>query len=167
MQSVYSIGNGGLFGVGIGNSNQKQLWLSEPQNDFIFSILCEELGFIGAVICIALFAVLIVQAVRTAMRAPDRFGALLGVGVAAHISLQVLLNIAVVTNLIPNTGISLPFFSAGGTSLVMLLGEMGVLMSVNRAGNAAEARRREQETAARDNTVQHPGSRPEAHRVTG
>ena len=86
---------------------------------------------------------------------------------AAHISLQVLLNIAVVTNLIPNTGISLPFFSAGGTSLVMLLGEMGVLMSVNRAGNAAEARRREQETAARDNTVQHPGSRPEAHRVTG
>ena len=167
VQSVYSIGNGGLLGVGIGNSNQKQLWLSEPQNDFIFSILCEELGFIGALICIALFVVLIVQAVRTAMRAPDRFGALLGVGVAAHISIQVLLNIAVVTNLIPNTGISLPFFSAGGTSLVMLLGEMGVLMSVNRAGNAAEARRREQEKAARDNTVQHPGSRPEAHRVTG
>ena len=111
--------------------------------------------------------VLIVQAVRTAMRAPDRFGALLGVGVAAHISIQVLLNIAVVTNLIPNTGISLPFFSAGGTSLVMLLGEMGVLMSVNRAGNAAETRRREQEKAAQDNTVQHPGSRPEAHRVTG
>ncbi|MBQ8646913.1 MAG: cell division protein FtsW [Oscillospiraceae bacterium] len=151
-QSVYSIGNGGLTGVGIGNSNQKVLWLSEPQNDFIFAILCEELGFLGAVACVALFAALIFQNVRVALNAPDRYGALLGVGIAAHISMQVVLNIAVTTNLIPNTGISLPFFSSGGTSLVMILGEMGILLSIARAGDAAR-----RDAAAGGDTAPAPG----------
>ena len=151
-QSLYTIGNGGLFGVGIGNSNQKQLWLPEATNDFIFSVLCEELGFVGALVCIGLFAALIVQGIQISLRAPDRFGALLGIDIMAQITLQVLMNIAVVTNTMPNTGISLPFFSSGGTSLVMLLGEIGVLLSVNRAGSAMarderaeEARRAQQE----------------------
>lgn len=135
-QSLYAVGSGGLFGLGLGNSRQKHLWLPEATNDFIFSILCEELGFVGAVLCIGLFAALIIQGVIIAMNAPDCFGALIGVGIVAQISWQVLFNIAVVTNTIPNTGISLPFFSSGGTSLVMLLGEMGVLLSIGRAGNA-------------------------------
>lgn len=152
-QSVYSIGNGGLTGVGIGNSNQKAMWLSEPQNDFIFAILCEELGFLGALACIALFAALILQSIRVALTAPDRYGALLGVGIAAHISMQVVLNMAVATNLMPNTGISLPFFSAGGTSLVMILGEMGVLLSIARAGDAAR-----RDAAAGGETAPSPGA---------
>ena len=148
-QSLYTIGNGGLFGVGIGNSNQKQLWLPEATNDFIFSVLCEELGFVGALACIGLFAALIVQGIQISLRAPDRFGALLGIGVMAQITLQVLMNIAVVTNTMPNTGISLPFFSSGGTSLVMLLGEIGVLLSVNRAGSAMVREQRAEEARRR------------------
>ena len=167
IQSLYAIASGGAAGLGLGNSRQKYLYVPEPQNDFIFSILCEELGFVGAALTVVLFLLLFLRGMSIAVRARDKFGALLAVGFVVQVVLQAVLNIAVVTNTIPNTGISLPFFSAGGTSLVMLLGEMGVLMSVNRAGNAAEARRREQEKAAQDNTVQHPGSRPEAHRVTG
>lgn len=157
-QSLYAVGSGGLFGLGIGNSRQKHLWLPEATNDFIFSILCEELGFVGAVICILLFAALIIQGVVVAMNAPDMFGALVGVGIVAQISWQILFNIAVVTNTIPNTGISLPFFSSGGTSLLMLLAEMGVLLSICRAGNAkkqqeaqlkAEQLRAEQQSADR------------------
>ena len=138
-QSLYTIGSGGLFGVGIGNSVQKHMWLPEAQNDFIFAILCEELGFVGALICILLFLLLIFQGIVIAWNAPDRFGSLLVVGCIAQISFQFLFNVAVVTNTIPNTGISLPFFSSGGTSLLMLLGQMGVVMSVCRAGNRKKA----------------------------
>lgn len=132
VQSLYAIGSGGLMGLGIGNSRQKHLFLPEPQNDFIFAIICEELGLIGAILIIALFAALVWRGVVIATRAPDKFGALLAVGISAQIGIQVLLNIAVVTNTIPNTGIGLPFFSYGGTSMMMLLGEMGVLFSISR-----------------------------------
>ena len=132
VQSVYSIGNGGLFGVGIGNSNQKQLWLSEPQNDFIFSILCEELGFFGAVGVILLFAAFAYRGFRIAANSPNRFCSLVVMGLTLQVSLQAILNIAVVTNTLPSTGISLPFFSYGGTSLVILMVEMGVILSISR-----------------------------------
>lgn len=132
VQSLYAIGSGGLFGRGIGNSVQKHLYVPEPQNDFIFSILCEELGFIGALLVIFLFVALLWRGLYIAYKAKDKFGSMLVVGVIAQVTLQAVLNIAVVTNTIPNTGISLPFFSAGGTSLLMLLGEMGVVLSVSR-----------------------------------
>ena len=132
VQSLYAIGSGGLMGLGIGNSRQKHLFLPEPQNDFIFAIICEELGLIGAVLIIALFAALVWRGVVISTRAPDKFGSLLAVGISSQIGIQVLLNIAVVTNTIPNTGIGLPFFSYGGTSMMMLLGEMGVLFSIAR-----------------------------------
>ncbi len=132
IQSLYAIGSGGLFGRGIGNSVQKHLYVPEPQNDFIFSILCEELGFIGALLVIFLFVALLWRGLYIAYKAKDKFGAMLVVGIVSQVTLQAVLNIAVVTNTIPNTGISLPFFSAGGTSLLMLLGEMGVVLSVSR-----------------------------------
>ena len=132
VQSLYAIGSGGLMGLGIGNSRQKHLFLPEPQNDFIFAIICEELGLVGALLIIALFALLVWRGITISLRAPDKFGALLAVGISAQIGIQVLLNIAVVTNTIPNTGIGLPFFSYGGTSMMMLLGEMGVLFSIAR-----------------------------------
>lgn len=132
LQSLYAIGSGGLLGVGIGNSRQKYLYLPEVQNDFVFSIVGEELGFVGASIIVILFALLIWRGFVIAGRAKDRFGMLLAVGLTAQVGLQAFLNIAVVTNTIPNTGISLPFFSYGGTSLMMLLGEMGVVLSVSR-----------------------------------
>ena len=132
LQSLYGIGSGGLMGLGLGNSRQKYLYISEPQNDFVFAIVCEELGFIGATIVIILFALLIWRGFVIAMRSPDKFGAILVVGLTTQVGLQALLNIAVVTNTIPNTGISLPFFSYGGTSLVMLLFEMGIILSVSR-----------------------------------
>jgi cell division protein FtsW len=131
-QSLYAIGSGGLLGLGLGQSRQKYLYLPEPQNDFIFAIVCEELGFIGALIIIILFAMLVWRGVSISLRAKDKFGMLLGIGLVVQIGLQVVLNIAVVTNTIPNTGISLPFFSAGGTSLVILLAEMGVVLSISR-----------------------------------
>ena len=121
-----------LAGVGLGSSRQKHLFVPEPQNDFIFSILCEELGFVGACGVILLFALLLWRGVTLAAHAPDRFGALLVVGFVVQVALQAVLNMAVVTNTIPNTGISLPFFSSGGTSLMMLLGEMGIVLSVSR-----------------------------------
>lgn len=132
LQSLYAIGSGGLLGVGIGNSRQKYLYLPEVQNDFVFSIVGEELGFIGASLIVILFALLIWRGFVIAGRAKDRFGMLLAVGLTAQVGLQAFFNIAVVTNTIPNTGISLPFFSYGGTSLMMLLGEMGVILSVSR-----------------------------------
>jgi cell division protein FtsW len=131
-QSLYAIGSGGLMGVGLGNSTQKFLYLSEPQNDFIFAIVCEELGFVGALVIILLFVLLIYSGVSIAMRAPDKFGCMLVIGLVAQIGWQALLNIAVVTNSIPNTGISLPFFSAGGTALTMQLAQMGVILNVSR-----------------------------------
>ena len=132
IQSLYAIASGGLVGLGLGNSRQKYLYVPEPQNDFIFSILCEELGFAGAALVILLFLALFLRGMSIAVRARDKFGALLVVGFVTQVILQAVLNIAVVTNTIPNTGISLPFFSSGGTSLMMLLGEMGIVLSVSR-----------------------------------
>lgn len=132
IQSLLAIGSGGLMGQGIGESNQKYLWVPEPQNDFIFAIVCEELGLIGALLIVAAFALLVWRGFVIAMRAPDKFGSLLAIGLTFQVGLQAVLNILVVTNTIPNTGISLPFFSSGGTALIMLLAEMGVILSVSR-----------------------------------
>ncbi len=130
--SLYAIGSGGFFGVGLGNSKQKYLYVSEPQNDFIFSIVCEELGFIGAAVIIILFVALVIRGFIISSRCHDKFGSLLVIGIVAQIGVQVALNIMVVTDTIPNTGISLPFFSYGGTALMMLLFEIGVVLSVSR-----------------------------------
>ena len=130
--SLYAIGSGGLFGTGLGNSKQKHLYVSEPQNDFIFAIVCEELGFLRAVGIILLYVLLVARGVKIGMLSKDRFGALLAMGIVFQVGLQTALNIAVVTDALPNTGISLPFFSYGGTSLMMLLFEMGVVLSVSR-----------------------------------
>lgn len=132
LQSLYAIASGGLMGSGIGASRQKYLYLPEPYNDFIFAVVCEELGFVGASLIICIFALLVWRGFVIASRCPDRFGALVAAGLSAQVGIQTLLNIAVVTNTVPNTGISLPFFSYGGTSLVMLLGEMGVILSISR-----------------------------------
>ena len=133
--SLYAIGSGGLFGTGLGNSKQKYLYVSEPQNDFIFSIVCEELGFVGAAFIILLFGLLVWRGVDIAKKCPNRFGSLLVLGIMAQIGFQVVLNIMVVTDTIPNTGIALPFFSYGGTALILLLGEIGVVLSVSRKNN--------------------------------
>ena len=135
IQSLLAIGSGGLLGRGIGQSRQKYLWLPEPHNDFIFSIVCEELGLIGAVVVIVLFCLLLWRGFAIAMRAPDRFGSLLALGLTFQVGLQAMLNIWVVTNTVPNTGIGLPFFSYGGTSLLILLAEMGIVLSVSRGAN--------------------------------
>ena len=131
-QSLRAIASGGPFGLGLGNSRQKHMYVSEPQNDFIFAIICEELGFVGGTIIICLFAALVWRAFHIAANVKSTFGALLIMGIALQIGIQVLVNIAVVTDTIPNTGISLPFFSYGGTSLVILLAEMGIALSVSR-----------------------------------
>jgi len=131
-QSLLAIGSGGLLGVGLGRSRQKLMYLPEEHNDFIFSIVCEELGLIGAILIMALFALLIMRGYWIALHARDRFGSLIAVGVTTQIALQVFLNIAVVSNLIPNTGISLPFFSYGGTALAIQLAEVGMVLSVSR-----------------------------------
>lgn len=133
--SLYAIGSGGLFGVGLGNSKQKYMYVSQPQNDFIFSIVCEELGFIGAITILILFALLVFRGINIAMKARDKFGSYLVLGITAQVGIQTALNILVITDSIPNTGISLPFFSYGGTSLLMLLFEMGVVLSVSRKAN--------------------------------
>ena len=131
MQALYAIGSGGLFGKGLGNSTQKLGALPEAQNDMIFSIICEELGIIGAMIVLVLFAFLLSRLVFIAMNAPDLLGSLIAAGIFAHISLQVVLNIAVVLNVIPTTGITLPFVSYGGTSIVFLMLEMMLALSVS------------------------------------
>lgn len=135
IQSLLAIGSGGILGRGIGQSRQKYLWVPEPHNDFIFSIVCEELGLIGAIVIIVLFALLVWRGFVIAMRAPDKFGSMLSIGLTFQVGLQAMLNIWVVTNTIPNTGISLPFFSYGGTSLIILLAEMGIVLSVSRMSN--------------------------------
>ncbi|MBQ9978060.1 MAG: cell division protein FtsW [Clostridia bacterium] len=139
IQSLLAIGSGGLLGRGIGQSRQKYLWVPEPHNDFIFAIVCEELGIIGAIAIILLFCALIWRGFTIAMRAKDQFGTLLAVGLTFQVGLQALLNILVVTNTIPNTGISLPFFSYGGTALIILLTEMGIILSVSRASSIEKA----------------------------
>ena len=133
IQSLLAIGSGGLLGAGLGQSRQKYLWVPEPHNDFIFSIVAEELGFIGAFIIVVLFACLVWRGFAIAMRAPDKFGSLLCVGLVFQVGLQAVLNMLVVTNTIPNTGISLPFFSYGGTALLMLMAQMGVVLSISRS----------------------------------
>lgn len=132
VQSLVAIGSGGLFGRGIGASRQKYLYLPEPYNDFIFAIVCEELGLIGALFVVLLFVLFAVRGFSIASKAPDRFGFMLACGITLQICLQAALNIAVVTNTIPNTGISLPFFSYGGTAILMQLGEMGILLNISR-----------------------------------
>lgn len=131
LQGLYAIGSGGLFGKGLGESIQKLGFVPEAQNDMIFSIICEELGLFGAVLVIFLFVFMIYRFMLIASNAPDLFGSLLVVGVMAHIAIQVVLNIAVVTNSIPNTGITLPFISYGGTSILFLMIEMGMVLSVS------------------------------------
>ena len=138
-QSLIAIGSGGLFGVGLGRSRQKFMFLPEEHNDFIFAIVCEELGYVGAGIIMILFALLVIRGYWIAIHARDRFGALLAVGVTTQIGLQVFLNIAVVTGLIPATGISLPFFSYGGTALMIQLFEVGIVLSVSRQMPAMKA----------------------------
>lgn len=124
IQSLYAIGSGGLFGAGLGQSKQKYLYLPEPQNDFIFSVLAEELGFIGCVFVIVLFAIFIWRGILIAMKAPDMFGGLVAIGITSLVAIQVIINIAVVTSSMPATGMPLPFFSYGGTALFILLCEM-------------------------------------------
>ncbi len=132
LQGLYAIGSGGFFGVGLGNSQQKYGYVSQPQNDFIFTIVCEELGFIGALLVVVLFALLVWRGFRIASKAPDKFTSLAAYGLVAKVALQTILNIAVVTNSMPNTGISLPFFSSGGTSLILQIFEMGIVLNISR-----------------------------------
>ncbi|MBQ6118429.1 MAG: FtsW/RodA/SpoVE family cell cycle protein, partial [Clostridia bacterium] len=132
-QALYAIGSGGLFGRGIGNSTQKYLYVSEPQNDMIFSIVVEELGFVGAAIIILLFALLVWRGVVIGVNSETRYGALVAMGVVFQLAVQVILNIAVATDSIPNTGISLPFFSYGRTSMIMNMAEMGFVLSISRS----------------------------------
>ena len=141
LQSLYAIGSGGVTGLGLGNSIEKQLWLPESTNDFIFSVVCEELGFVGAVIVILLFVLFLVQGLWLAFHAENRYCTLVGIGIMAQIAWQVFCNIAVVTNTLPNTGISLSFFSSGGTSLILLLAEMGVMINIGRGGERARLER--------------------------
>ena len=131
-QALYAISAGGLFGVGLGNSNQKQLYIPEPQNDYIFPVFCEEFGFVGAVAVIVLYVLLIYRGITIAMKAVDRFSRLLAMGIIMQIAIQAILNLMVVTNLLPSTGISLPFFSYGGSSMLVLMAEMGVILSISR-----------------------------------
>ena len=132
IQSLYAIGSGGLMGQGLGRSRQKYLYLPEEHNDYIFPVVCEELGFVGAVLIVLLFMLLILRGFWIAVHAKDRFGALLAAGVTTLLALQVFFNIGVVTNFLPSTGISLPFFSYGGTALLLQLFEMGLVLSVSR-----------------------------------
>lgn len=134
VQSLYAVGSGGLFGVGLGNSTQKYMYIPEPHNDFIFSIWAEELGFIGVVFVIALFGIFIWRGIAIAMKAPDMFGSLLAIGITSLVGTQALLNIAIVSALFPVTGIPLPFFSYGGTALIILLASCGVLLNISRNG---------------------------------
>ena len=131
-QAIYAIGSGGIFGKGLGESVQKFSYLPEPYNDFIFAVICEELGLIGAVFIIALFIGLIIRGIKIAMEAEDAFGTLTVIGIMAQVAIQTILNIGVATASIPNTGVSLPFFSYGGTAIMLLLAEMGIVLSVSR-----------------------------------
>lgn len=132
-QSLIAIGSGGLFGLGLGESRQKYLYLPESENDFVFSIVCEELGLLGAVTVIFLFVLLVAQGFHIANHCKDRFGMLIAIGFTLQIGLQAFINIAVVSNLVPNTGISLPFFSYGGTALIMQLAQMGIVLNISRS----------------------------------
>ena len=135
LQSLYAIGSGGLFGLGYGKSRQKYLYLPFQYNDYIFAIVCEELGLVGALLIIALFALTLIRGYWIALRSSDRFSTVLASGLITLIAVQTILNLGVVTNLLPSTGIALPFFSYGGTALAVNLGEMGILLSISRQRN--------------------------------
>lgn len=132
VQSLYAIGSGGFFGVGLGQSRQKYMSLPEPHNDFIFSVLAEELGLLGVIVVIGLFAFLIIRGISIASKAPDKFGTLLVAGIVGIIGFQAMINIAVVTSTLPATGMPLPFFSYGSTALTMTLAEIGIVLNVSR-----------------------------------
>ena len=132
LQSLYAIGSGGIFGLGFGNSRQKYLYLPFQYNDYIFAIICEELGLVGALTIMALFSALILRGYWIALQAPDRFSTVLAAGLVTLIAIQTILNLGVVTNLLPSTGIALPFFSYGGTALAVNLGEMGIVLGISR-----------------------------------
>ena len=132
MQGLYAIGSGGFFGKGLGNSTQKLGVIPEAQNDMILTVICEELGVFGAIVILLLFGFLLYRLMFIARNAPDLYGALIASGIFVHIALQVILNIAVVTNLIPTTGITLPFISYGGTSILFLMTEMGIALGISR-----------------------------------
>ena len=137
-QSLMAVGSGGVWGLGLGQGRQKHLFLPEPANDFIFAVICEELGMVGAILIMIVFAALILRGYQIALRAPDRFGSLLVAGITTQIAIQTIFNMGVVTGLLPVTGAALPFFSYGGTSLMMLLAEVGVILSVSRRIPAPE-----------------------------
>ena len=137
LQSLYAIGSGGLFGLGLGKSKQKYLYLPFQYNDYIFAVVCEELGLVGALLIIALFSALILRGYWIALRARDRFSTVFAAGLITQIAVQTILNMGVVTNLLPSTGVALPFFSYGGTALAVNLGEMGILLSISRYRNRA------------------------------
>ena len=168
-QSLIAIGSGGLFGLGLGESRQKYLYLPETKNDFVFSIVCEELGFVGALTVVLLFVLLLVRGFYIASHAHDKFGMLLTVGFTVHIGLQAFINIGVVSNLIPNTGISLPFFSYGGTALILQLAEMGIVLNISRARYRAEVPEKEPSAAhtmeQKPEQKAEPKSEPEQHPV--
>ncbi len=137
-QALMAVGSGGVWGLGLGQGRQKHLFLPEPANDFIFAVICEELGMVGAILIMIVFAALILRGYQIALRAPDRFGSLLVAGITTQIAIQTIFNMGVVTGLLPVTGAALPFFSYGGTSLMMLLAEVGVILSVSRRIPAPE-----------------------------
>ncbi len=136
IQSLYAVGSGGLFGRGLGRSVQKALNIPEPHNDFIFAVICEELGFVGAIAVLGLFLLLLIRCIKISMEAPDKLGSLITIGIAALIFVQVVINVAVVTSLMPVTGMPLPFFSAGGTSLIFTIASMGIVLNVSRQGKS-------------------------------
>ena len=138
IQSLYAVGSGGIFGVGLGNSKQKYLYLPEPHNDFIFSVLAEELGFIGCAFVIILFGIFVWRGIVIAMNSKDMFGSLIAMGITSLIAMEVIINIAVVTASMPVTGMSLPFFSYGGTALIIQLATVGLLLSISKTNNKTE-----------------------------
>lgn len=156
VQSLYAIGSGGLFGVGLGNSTQKFLWISEPQNDFIFAVVCEELGLVGALMIILLFVLFVASGFSIAMRAPDKFGSMLVIGIVLQFGVQALLNIAVVSNAMPTTGISLPFFSAGGSATLVQLAQVGIVLNVSRYCRPAISCKKDAEGASSSGGEQKP-----------
>jgi cell division protein FtsW len=135
INSLYAIGSGGLFGKGLGKSMQKYLYIPEPHNDFILSVMAEELGFIGIVVVLTLFLIFIWRGIKVSMNAPDVFGSLMAIGITSLIAVQVIINVAVVTSSMPTTGMPLPFFSYGGNSLVFLMSEIGILLNISRYAN--------------------------------
>lgn len=147
VQSLYAVGSGGLYGLGLGNSRQKYLYLPEEHNDFIFSVISEELGFIGTMLILTLFALLICRGYWIALHSRDRYSFLVCTGITSLLAIQVILNVAVCTNLVPCTGISLPFFSYGGTALLMQMGEMGIILSVSRDIPVIKTVKRKRSTA--------------------